>query len=724
MQAGHSPKPWLSRFRTSAHNNLEAELAAISRSQAIIQFTPDGQVLNANDNFLTLLGYRLEDIQGKHHSLFVAEDYRSSPEYQAFWQKLARGECDAGQYRRIAKDGRELWLQASYNPVLGADGKPVRIVKLATDITARKLQDADVQGQLSAIHKSQAVIEFDLNGTVLHANDHFLHAIGYSLDEIKGRHHSLFVRTEYRNSPDYRRFWEKLGRGEYDAGQYPRVRKDGSEVWLQASYNPIFDLNGKPYKVVKFATDITARKQHDSDTEGQLSAIKKSQAVIEFDLNGMVLDANENFLQVIGYSLDDIKGKHHSLFVQPGYRSSADYKRFWEKLGRGDYDAGQYPRVRKDGSEIWLQASYNPIFDPNGKPYKIVKYATDITAQKAMSAALESLVEQVNETVSAIKLSAAEIATGNSDLATRTEQQAASVEETASTMEELTGTVRQTANNAREVNQLAIDASRVAQDGGTAVGEVVNTMKLIDESSKQIVDIIGVIEGIAFQTNILALNAAVEAARAGEQGRGFAVVASEVRTLAQRAATAAKEIKTLINVSVERVAAGSVQVVRAGSTIEEVVTSVGRVTQIIAEIASAAQEQSGGIELINKTISQIDEGTQQNAALVEEVSAASASLDTQVANLLQTMQVALHSMGEDDPPAAAKAAGTSTPEARITPQAGTARPEARTVITREAQRTPSQAIRARRTAAKPLAKLVGIKAEPSPRDQNDQWQAF
>ena len=297
-----------------------------------------------------------------------------------FWDQLGRGEYDAGQYKRIGKGGREVWIQASYNPILDQNGKPFKVVKYATDITEQNLINANFEGQLSAIGKAQAMIEFGLDGKILKANENFLNTVGYSLDEIRGQHHSMFVDPAYRATAEYRMFWDKLGRGEYDAGQYKRIGRGGKEIWIQASYNPILDLNGKPFKVVKFATDITDQKLATANYEGQLAAISKAQAVIEFGMDGKILTANENFLNTLGYTLPEIQGRHHSTFVEPAHTSSPDYRTFWDKLGRGEYDAGQYKRIGKGGREIWIQASYNPILDLNGKPFKVVKYATDITA--------------------------------------------------------------------------------------------------------------------------------------------------------------------------------------------------------------------------------------------------------------------------------------------------------------------------------------------------------
>jgi methyl-accepting chemotaxis protein len=223
---------------------------------------------------------------------------------------------------------------------------------------------------IAAINRVQAVIEFDLNGKILHANDNFLRAMGYTLEEIVGQHHSMFADPAYRSSHEYKEFWAKLGRGEYDAGQYKRIGKGGKEVWIQASYNPIMDGSGKPYKVVKFATDITEQKLKNADYEGQLAAISKVQAVIEFTLDGKILTANDNFLNTLGYSINEVRGQHHSMFVDPVYRSSPEYREFWARLARGEYDANQYKRIGKGGKEVWIQASYNPIMDASGKPFK------------------------------------------------------------------------------------------------------------------------------------------------------------------------------------------------------------------------------------------------------------------------------------------------------------------------------------------------------------------
>jgi PAS domain S-box-containing protein len=412
--------------------------------------------------------------------------------------------------------------------------------------------------------------------------------------------------------------------------------------------------------------------ENELNAKGQIAAINKAQAIVEYELDGTVRTANENFLKLFRYRLEEIVGEHDTVFMCSAERSGPGHAAMWAKLRRGEFDAGQHRRVANGGAEIYIQTTHSPIMDLSGKPYKIVEYAADVTEQVRMSAALDAAVQETREVVQAaidgdltrrislnsttgqiaalgesanalvnammtlvqeIKMvsgevhgGAAEIADGNSNLSQRTEQQAASLEETASAMEEMTTTVKQSADNAGEANQLAAAAHLQAQKSSSIVTAAVAAMSEINSSSKKISEIIGVIDEIAFQTNLLALNAAVEAARAGDQGRGFAVVASEVRNLAGRSATAAREIKSLIKDSVTKVEEGTKLVDESGRALGEIGEAVAKVKAVVAEIATSSQEQAAGIEQVNKAVVQMDEMTQQNAALVEQAAAASESI--------------------------------------------------------------------------------------------------
>ena len=530
----------------SAAQAALAQVTAIGKSLAVIEFNMDGTIITANKNFLDALGYRLEEIQGKHHAMFVLPEMRESAEYRAFWANLNRGEFQAAEYKRVAKGGREVWIQASYNPVFDRDGKPCKVIKFATDITAQKIRSMDDAGRIAAIGRAQAVIEFNLDGTIISANENFLGALGYSLAEIKGRHHSMFVAPAERDSSAYREFWAVLSRGEYTSGEFKRFGKGGKEVWILASYNPILDDSGKPFKVVKFATDVSAQKLKTADLAGQIEAIGKSQAVIEFNMDGTILTANENFLGALGYSLGEIKGKHHSMFVDPVERDSAEYREFWASLNRGLYQAAEYKRFGKGGKEIWIQASYNPILDLNGKPFKVVKYATDTTAQV--------IARMRNERVRNM------------------------MESVAAGAEELNASVREISEamtKSRETASAAVDRVEVAD-------QQAQRLSAASESMSSIVDLISNITG---QINLLALNATIESARAGEAGRGFAVVASEVKNLANQAKQATdkigQEIGSLNGISGD--------VVQALTTIKQAIQNV---SEYVTSTAAAIEEQS------------------------------------------------------------------------------------------------------------------------------------
>lgn len=818
---------------------------AIHKVRAVIEFNADGTIITANEIFLNTMGYSLEEIQGQHHSMFVGADYKNSTEYKQFWEKLNNAKFDEGLYKRLAKNGKEVWLQAYYSPITDEHGEIYKIIKFATDVTEQKLQYLEYAGKLEAVSKVQAVIEFELDGTIITANDVFLDTVGYSLEEIQGKHHSMFVDAVHGSSFEYKEFWKNLAKGEYQSGQYRRFDKRGNEIWLNASYNPIYDMNGNVFKVVKYATDgtelrqkqqaasrlqiavdgaqspmimidrdfiityankqtfallkkyenqfkeewpsfdadkvmgscidmfhknpshqrrllddpnnlpyttditinelkfklivtaqmdldgnyigntlewedVTALRQRDLEVARLESAVNGAQAnlmICDDELNityvnpsviEMLKDRQSELQEIwpgldvnnlIGQNIDqfhkrpehqrrmlaDVKNLPAKAEIKVGglefglnataildkegnymgnmvewqditeeKNAERQIEKLIESASRGELDT----RIESDnftGFMNRLAMSINNLMDavvePINESTRVIKSLSDgdltqsmngeftgqfLSMQTAVNSSIGNLMKmvgEISENAASINTSANEIAQGNLDLSQRTEEQASSLEETASSIEELTGTVKQNADNAQQANQLAESAKTEAEKGGAVVNNAIAAMGEINQASKKIADIIGVIDEIAFQTNLLALNAAVEAARAGEQGRGFAVVAAEVRNLAQRSAAAAKEIKTLINDSVQKVDEGSRLVDESGSTLEGIVNSVQKVNDIIAEIAAASSEQSTGIDQINKAVAQMDEMTQQNASLVEEAAAASESMDEQAKGL-------------------------------------------------------------------------------------------
>ena len=525
---------------------------------------------------------------------------------------------------------------------------------------------SDSDAVMSAMGRSQAIIEFDLEGKILAANANFCTALGYDISEIVGRHHRIFVDPVEANSPEYRAFWDRLAQGHFDQRQYRRIAKGGRDVWIEASYNPVF-RRGKPYKVVKFATDITAAKLKAAEDAGKLEALSRAQAIIEFTPTGEIITANENFLKTLGYRLDEIVGKHHSMFCERDYARTSEYHQLWERLRSGEFVSEEFTRIGKSGNKVFIQASYNPILGIDGKVFKVVKFATDVTGRvenvqalgvglqklssgdlcadiaSAFIPALEPLRIDFNNTSDKLRLSlkavrnnaeaiaagSAEMKTAADDLAKRTEQQAASVEETAAALEEITQTVADSSRRAEEAGRLVVSTRTNAEQSGLVVTRAIEAMGAIEKSSKEIVNIIGVIDDIAFQTNLLALNAGVEAARAGEAGKGFAVVAQEVRELAQRSAAAAKEIKALIGNASEQVKTGVALVDETGHSLGRIVSQVKEIDLNVAAIVEGSKEQSVGLREINVSVNTIDQGTQQNAAMVEEANAASHGLSSE-----------------------------------------------------------------------------------------------
>lgn len=536
---------WRSLFNAS---KLADDVEAISASQAMIWFKPDGTVISANENFCKTLGYELSEIVGKHHRMFCEDAIRNSPDYATFWNDLANGKFKSGQFRRQTKTSQDVWIEATYNPVFHRQ-KIVRILKLASDITRTKIQALDDNNRLRAIDQSQAIIDFEPDGRVFKVNDNFLKAMGYEESEVLGQHHSMFCDAAYRTSSDYQRFWERLRAGEYIADNFMRVGKGGRKVWIQAAYTPVFSSRGVVYKVVKVATDITAR-----------------------------MVAVETIGKAIG------------------------------RLASGDLTVEITDKI--DTALEQTRIDFNNA-----------------------ARSLESTVGSIQHSAEVLAANAEVIRSVSDNIARNTEQQAASVEETAAAIDHITTTVRDSSSRAAEASQLVAATRTSAEVSGQIVDDATDAMGKIEESSKEIENIISVIDEIAFQTNLLALNAGVEAARAGEAGKGFAVVAQEVRELAQRSAKAAKEIKALIAASAGSVNHGVKLVAQTGEALRDIVQKVLEVDGNVQAISAAARDQTIGINEINASIGTLDKGAQTNAATVEEANAAAQTLAEEASHL-------------------------------------------------------------------------------------------
>jgi methyl-accepting chemotaxis protein len=525
---------------------------------------------------------------------------------------------------------------------------------------------------LAALDRSQAIIEFDMDGTIRHANKNFCVAMGYELAEIVGKKHSMFLEPAEASSDSYRQFWNDLVAGKYQQRQYKRIGKGGREVWIEASYNPVLK-GGKPYRIVKIATDITGSKMESIGNKGKLDALDRAQAIIEFTPKGEIVTANANFLKTFGYELSEIRGKHHSMFCEADYVRNPEYAALWRDLAAGKFKSDQFTRIAKSGEKIFIQASYNPVIDEDGRVIKVVKFATDVSgrvkALQAVGAGLnrlsdcnirmtidepfipefehlrndfntsiakfqETLVEVLNQT-NDLAGESQQMSSASEGLARRTEQQAAALEQTSAALEEITVTVRQSSERTQETRRLVGDARKAASASVDVVGNAIQAINRIQSASQEIGKIIDVIDQIAFQTNLLALNAGVEAARAGDAGKGFAVVAQEVRDLAQRSANAAKEIAGLINNSSKEVGEGVRFVGETGEALKRIEEFVEAIDRNVDAITTAAREQSTSLGEINSAINQLDQMTQQNSGLVGNTAHISERLASGAARLAE-----------------------------------------------------------------------------------------
>ncbi|MFC3070601.1 PAS domain S-box protein [Phenylobacterium soli] len=618
---------------TEAPDELAAQLEdykgqvdAIRRSQAVIEFGTDGVILDANDNFLRALGYSLDEIRGQHHSMFVDPAERSSPEYRAFWDRLSRGEYDAGEYKRIGKGGKEIWIQASYNPIFDRSGRPYKVVKYASDITAQKMAAADAAGQLDAISKAQAVIQFHLDGTIIEANANFLNTLGYSLEEVRGKHHSMFVEPEYRASPEYRAFWDKLGRGEYDAGRYLRVGKGGKEIWIQASYNPILDPSGKPVKVVKYATDITEQVKREQENE------TLSRVVDAAPFNVMVCDPNDLTINYLNKrTIETLRGLQHLLPVPADkllgqcidvfHKNPAHQRRLLADpnnlphraiIKLGDEALDLRVQALRDGQNRYNAAmlTWTVVTDQLRFIDRVNDFSKDVAGSaEDMRGMANTMAASAEETSN----QAAAVAAASEEASSNVQTVASAAEELSASIQEITRQVEQSSSISRQAVEEAM-----ATDG---------TMRGLADSAERVGEVVGLIQEIASQTKLLALNATIESARAGEAGKGFAVVASEVKNLADQTAKATKQIAEQIG-SIQKASQAAV------GAIESIRRTIEQANEASAAIASAVEEQGAATQEITRNVQEAASGTREVSSNITGVTDAAGQNSQAAADML------------------------------------------------------------------------------------------
>lgn len=506
---------------------------------------------------LALLGYDRAALVGQPHALLCPEEEHLPEAERPAWRRGGRDLETPRTPRRVRADGTAVWLSLAHVPLPSGDGTPQAWLEVAVDGRQRAQAESDLLARDAALQRSQAVIEFDLDGCVLMANDNFLHTLGYQAEEVIGRHHRLFCSSDDARSAEYLHFWESLRRGEFRTGEFRRVRRDGSDVWIEASYNPVLGADGKPKKIVKFALDITARKSEATQAQSNFAAISRSAAVISFDLQGRVLDANTNFLRAMGYTLEEIRGQHHSMFCEPDYAKSREYCDFWGDLNAGRFAAGRYKRRGKLGTEAWIEASYNPILDDLGRPMRVMKVATDVTEHVKREQVVSTKIGAMTQVLS-----------------------------------ELSGSIDRIARSAQDCNTQSQASVGQAQAGSALLTQAREAIDEMQRSSRDIQQMVETIGQIANQTHLLAFNAAIEAARAGEHGMGFSVVADEVRKLAEKSAGAARQIAMLVGATASRVDDGSRLTHEAENAFSRILESVRGGSDLAQGIHASTQSQS------------------------------------------------------------------------------------------------------------------------------------
>ncbi|MFG6456284.1 PAS domain S-box protein [Roseateles sp. BYS96W] len=516
-----------------------------------------GFIVDASPEMLHLLGYNREMLVGQQHAMLCPEEDLAPEAFRPAWRRGSASNESPQSNRRMRADGTSVWPQLAHVPVPGPDGLPKAWLEIALDPRPARVETAELKARDTALERSQAVIEFDLRGRVLRANSNFLEAMGYDAEDIVGRHHCMFCTPEHAQSAEYLAFWEALRRGEFRSGEFQRVGRESSEVWIQATYNPMLDVHGRPYKIVKFAHDVTEQKRRTAIAEGNLKAISRSAALISFDLQGHVLTANPNFLRTMGYTLEEIQGRHHSMFCDAGHAQSQEYRNFWADLNEGRFVTGRFQRQGKHGAAVWIEASYNPILDHAGRPVQVMKLAIDVTERVLRETAVSDKINAMTQELG-----------------------------------QLSGSIEGIARHADDANRQAGAALTEARTGAAVLTRAREVIDEIQRNAVEVQQLVETIGQLAGQTHLLAFNAAIEAARAGEHGLGFSVVADEVRKLAEKSASAARQIAMAVASSTTRVDDGSRLTRNAEAAFTAIVGALDSTGHLIHDINGATQAQS------------------------------------------------------------------------------------------------------------------------------------
>ena len=542
-------------------DDLTLRHRALNKSFGMADMALSGEFLWANQEFGDI--YQVEDLDlvGTNYRDRVMSSFSSSKGYTSFFDKLARGESIVGVFQRLTPAGKPLWLRAVYAPLMEDDDSVVsRVMIVCLDITEQKNAQIESEARLNAVSQSMSVVEYDSAGNIQNANKLFLEAMGYTLDELKGRPHAMLCQSEYAESDAYRIFWEKLRDGDYISEEFSRLANGGKEVWLKSSYNPVVGNDGNVAGAIEFATVITDEKRSRIDLEEKWKAAQSAHAVVEFDPDGKVLSANDGFLRMIGYSMREILGQHHSMFCSADHIRSQEYRDFWMATAAGETRTGCFHHLGRFDRDLYLEASYSAIRDAAGEVERVIMFGHDVSTNVALRESVVSTAESVEGSV-----------------------------------QEMSGSCDQIRVDANDVSTGIKSCLKTVATGEDALKGSLSDLSSLGEAVEKVLETASVVGDIAVQTNLLAFNAAIEAARAGEHGVGFSIVADEVRKLAESNAKAARDIARQIETGQERLGSGRERTERTLGLVSEIISGLdagkGRLEQLLdrtdAQMSSA-----------------------------------------------------------------------------------------------------------------------------------------
>lgn len=586
-------------------------LVAIHQSQAVVELSINGNVTSANENFLKLLGYSLPEVKGKQHRIFCDPEYSESPEYKELWAKLRNGEFQAGEYKHVAKNGKEIWIVATYSPILDDKGGVTKVIEFATDVTESRLE---LKVRTDIMNMTSIVSEANLRGDIVSINEKFIEVSKYSKEELIGRPHNT---TRHPDMPKevFKEMWATIGRGKMFRGVVKNRAKDGTPYYVDAVIAPIMGDNGKPKKYLGVRYDITETEIERQNMKGVIRAIDASFAYIEFETNGNIVHSNKIFREIMEYSEEELKNKPHRLLCDPTYANSGEYSNFWPDLKAGQNKNGIFKMVTRSGKETWLQAVYSPVTDETGRVVKVIGIATDVTAQQKMiisiqetAGTLASASSELTATATEMSNTANKTSSESASAASAAEQVASGVQTVATNMEEMVASIKEIGRSTSESAQMAKTTLSKAQESNAIITK-------LGTSSQEIGDVIKVISSIAQQTNLLALNATIEAARAGEAGKGFAVVANEVKELAKQTAKATDDIT-------HKIGAIQTDTKSAVEAIAGISQAVEKLNGLSGVVAAAVEEQTATTNEISRVVVESKRGVENIAETVKTVSMA------------------------------------------------------------------------------------------------------